>query len=155
MGKRGYKARPAIERLLERVEIDPGTGCWNALFSKVRGGYSRIAIYPKTEVYVHRLAYEHFRGSIPEKLDVHHICRNPKCVNPDHLELLTRYEHTHRSLYSNAAKMFCRNGHRLSLDNVYQRPSTGYRECRICRKLRKKKYGDFLARSLGKTKKHD
>jgi len=152
--KRGYKARPAIERLLEKVNFDLRTGCWIYPMREVRGGYCRISIGSR-EVYAHRLAYEHFCDPISDGFEIHHICGNPRCVNPSHLELVTRYDHTHRSFYSNASKQFCRNGHQLSSDNVYRRPSTGHRECRICRKLRKEKYGNSLAQSLRETKKHD
>lgn len=47
---------------------------------------------------VHRVAYRHAFGEIPEGMVVHHTCGNKECQNPWHLVLLTREEH--RSLHS-------------------------------------------------------
>ncbi len=42
---------------------------------------------------VHRAVYEHFRGPIPEGLEIHHHCRNRVCANPDHMGILTHAHH--------------------------------------------------------------
>lgn len=42
---------------------------------------------------VHRLVYELSIGPIPDKHDVHHRCENKLCINPEHLEAVTRREH--------------------------------------------------------------
>lgn len=46
----------------------------------------------KTEIYLHRYAYQTYKGEIPEGLIVRHICDNSRCLNPNHLELGTQYE---------------------------------------------------------------
>lgn len=43
---------------------------------------------------VHRLMYRLFIGEVPEGMVIHHRCRTTDCVNPDHLELMTRSGHT-------------------------------------------------------------
>jgi hypothetical protein len=43
-----------------------------------------------------RFIYEEVVGPIPAAHELHHRCENPRCVNPDHLEPVTRAEHAKR-----------------------------------------------------------
>lgn len=45
---------------------------------------------------VHRYAYEHEVGPIPDGLDLDHLCRIRHCCNPAHLEPVTRGENLRR-----------------------------------------------------------
>lgn len=69
--------------------VDPETGCWNW------NGHIRSNGYPGTMMSrgipenAHRAYYEKHKGLIPEGLTLDHLCRNRKCVNPDHLEAVT------------------------------------------------------------------
>lgn len=42
---------------------------------------------------LHRLEWEKVHGPIPEGFEVDHKCKNRKCQNVNHLQLLTRSEH--------------------------------------------------------------
>lgn len=56
-----------------------------------RGGYGAFHIgEPDRIVSAHRWAYEEIIGPIPEGLEIDHLCRTPACVNPAHLEPVTR-----------------------------------------------------------------
>jgi hypothetical protein len=45
----------------------------------------------------HRVAYELFIGSIPAGYEIDHLCRNRMCVEPTHLEPVTKLENRRRS----------------------------------------------------------
>lgn len=68
-------------------EVDAETGCWNWLKAvmECRGGY------PSGRP--HRKYWEAANGPIPVGHDVHHTCKNPRCVNPDHLEAIADRDH--------------------------------------------------------------
>lgn len=72
-------------------------GCWVWNGTRTRAGYATMSVECKT-VYVHRWAYEHFVGPIPKGLELDHLCRNTRCVNPDHLEPVTHAENNRRAV---------------------------------------------------------
>ncbi len=75
----GHKAKSS-----ETYQVDPETGCW--VFQRHRkDGYARITRDGK-RVYAHRWYYEQAKGPIPAEMDLDHLCSNPACCNPDHLE---------------------------------------------------------------------
>lgn len=45
----------------------------------------------------HRVSYELAKGPIPPGLDVMHLCHNPRCTNPAHLEAGTRRQNMQTS----------------------------------------------------------
>lgn len=69
--------------------------CW-LWTSTLRRGYGRFWIAPGRFVPAHRFAYELLVGPIPEGLELDHLCRNPACVNPAHLDPVTHRENVRR-----------------------------------------------------------
>jgi hypothetical protein len=70
------------------------TGCWEWALKLNAAGYGRISSHRLA----HRWIYELAVGLIPVGYELDHLCRNPPCVNPDHLEAVTRAEHARRRL---------------------------------------------------------
>lgn len=77
-------------RFWRHVTIAPG--CWLWIKAKT---YANFWDGTK-QVPAHRFAYEYLFGPIPDGLEIDHLCRNPPCVNPGHLEPVTRKENVGR-----------------------------------------------------------
>ncbi len=75
--------------------VDPNTGCWLWLLATNLPGYG-VRRRGRGQVYAHRAAYEARFGPIPVGLEIDHRCRQPSCVNPDHLEAVTHAENVRR-----------------------------------------------------------
>lgn len=137
---------PAFERFVRFLCEDPERGCW--LWTggrKSQMGYGEFCLYHGKVVSAHRWAYEHFRESIPAGFDLDHLCRNPICVHPWHLEVVTRQENLLRGRNHLRDKTHCPHGHPYSGDNLIIRKSDAGRLCRACRKAQQKAF------SLGRT----
>lgn len=89
-------------RIYDRIIPEPNSGCWLWIGGHdPKTGYG-TARYPKDGINkvqpVHRIVYELEKGPIPDKMDLDHLCRNPACVNPDHLEPVTHKENMIRGV---------------------------------------------------------
>jgi hypothetical protein len=120
-------------------EVDEN-GCWIWL-GKISGrGYGSFPV-GKMNYAAHRIYYEKAKGEIPEGLVLDHLCRNIKCVNPDHLEPVPARENTLRGVGPtaiNARKTHCPKGHPYDDDNL--KINRGRRHCKICDAAHKLNY---------------
>lgn len=119
-------------RVLSHILIDEACECWLWQGRLSVGGYGIIGIDGK-KYYAHRVVFLWKGGRIPEGLDLDHLCRVRNCVNPKHLEPVTRRENLMRGETipaKRAAKTQCSNGHPLDKFNTYL--YKGKRDCRIC-----------------------
>lgn len=108
-------------------------------------GYG-VTIVNQRHEYAHRFAFEMQYGPIPQGLVLDHICRNPICVNPAHLEAVTQKVNTYRGKAvevwkQQSTKTHCTNGHELTGENVYREgPDGRNRRCRICKNAAHERY---------------
>lgn len=73
-------------RLVENMEVDANTGCWNWTGYILPEGYAQFNLsVAEGWVRAHRKSYELFYGEIPAGGHVLHRCNNKRCVNPLHL----------------------------------------------------------------------
>lgn len=70
---------------------EPNSGCWLWLghLNKVTG-YGGVRIEGRRCVSAHRAYYLKHRGPVPDGKELDHTCRVRSCVNPWHLEAVTR-----------------------------------------------------------------
>lgn len=85
------------DALRRKTRVDPETGCHIWTGSKGVYGYGCMSVGPRRRQGTHRFAYELKYGPIPEGMTLDHLCRNPSCVNPDHLEPVTNAENVKRA----------------------------------------------------------
>jgi hypothetical protein len=127
-------------KLLTKIQV-LDNGCWIYLGNTNDGGYPTWRPYPTSKVeYVHRCSYEIFNGPIPEGLEPDHTCKRRNCINPEHLEAVTRRVNVLRSdnpAGINARKTHCIRGHEFTPENTYPngRDRKG-RGCVACRNMR-------------------
>ena len=128
------------EWLMSKVDTMT-SDCWLWNGSMYQNGYGK---YGRRGIMAHRIFYTLFRERVPEDMSLDHLCRNRKCVNPDHLEIVTFLENVMRgdSQHAiNARKSHCKQGHEFTSDNTYVPPKRpGRRHCQECIRIASTKY---------------
>ena len=125
-------------RFWEKVSVAGTDNCWEWQAYVNHQGYGKFRVNGKT-VFAHRFMLEVVCGrDIAPSLESDHLCRNRKCVNPSHIELVTHRENTLRGIgptARNAARERCRRGHLLEMARVGSRQ----RFCRPCKNERERR----------------
>ena len=78
------------KRFRKQISVCEHTNCWNWHGQCInrRGRYSNE--------YTHRYTYKRLVGPIPPTMTIDHLCKNPLCCNPTHLEAVPMSENTRR-----------------------------------------------------------
>lgn len=137
---------PKIQKCIDLALSRPGE-CVLWVGSVMKNGYGRCGWQGKVRL-AHRVVWALDKGldDIQSFGELDHLCRNRSCVNPSHLEEVTRKENIVRSnslSAINSRKTHCKNGHEFAGENLIINKS-GSRSCRICsrehwRKVSRKK----------------
>jgi HNH endonuclease len=122
------------------ANVEKTDGCW-LWTAGLAQGYGHLGWNGRTD-YAHRVAYELLVGPVPEGLTIDHLCRERRCVNPTHMEAVTRWENVRRSptnLFALRAKASrCHRGHEFTTENTMT--DSGRRKCRRCHNERQRRY---------------
>lgn len=123
--------------------VDVGD-CWEWTGPTSVGGYGKIRWACFEESYTHRVSWTMLVTAIPPGMFIDHLCRNRKCCNPDHLEVVTHQTNMGRG-FSPTARLsksgLCKKGHEQTPENTHRNPSKkqpNARACSICRNERRR-----------------
>lgn len=127
-----------MEKLLSKIEKT--ATCWNWTGSTEKG-YGRLS-WDGKNYRAHRLVYELLVGEISTGLVLDHLCRNTRCVNPEHLEPVTNSENIRRSHEFRIPSKACKNGHLWVPGKVlkFKHNKNPVRICNQCRNIWMNKY---------------
>lgn len=135
-----------VARLLAKIDKDgplpkwaPFLGpCWIWAGKPKAEGYGTFTVERRPE-YAHRASYVIHRGPIPDGLVIDHLCRVRICVNPAHLEPITRHENFVRGIRAIHPEhgTHCAQGHEWNDENTYWNPARTQRHCRVCSRERR------------------
>lgn len=143
--------RPAIERFFEKVKFT--SGCWEWTGTRHRYGYGMFSLNRKSTesmTTAHRALFKISNTPIPKGMVIDHICKNPPCVRPSHLRVVTQrqnyIDYSDSIAAKNSRKKFCKRGHPFNKSNTYRlllKNGNYQRQCKICwvedKRLLKKK----------------
>ncbi len=122
----------SVNNFIKKVKILEN-GCWEWTASKKSPPalpYGFFGWQGKNQL-AHRVSWVWSGKALDTKLEIDHaVCNYASCVNPDHLEQVTRHTNLMRSTgitAKNARKTHCPKGHPYSGVN-----SQGRRICNIC-----------------------
>lgn len=141
----------AEDRFFSRIERDGDCWLWTGALGG--GGYALFGANGKRGM-AHRWSYEHHVGPIPDGMEIDHVChtravragtceggddcQHRRCVNPAHLDVVTRVENVARG-NGHGRETHCPQGHPYNDENTYITPN-GWRDCRRCINRRAREY---------------
>jgi hypothetical protein len=102
----------AVNALTVGFEV-VASGCW-----LWEGSFNSLGYPVVYRFYAHRIMYRIHKGAIPWGTEIDHLCRNPSCVNPEHLEAITHGENLRRGKFPNTIKTHCPRGHEYTDQNT-------------------------------------
>ena len=127
-----------IEDRLARYSYSVKSGCiiW---FGALTMGYGCVW-HQKKRRKAHVVAYEIVNGPVPDGFELHHTCMNRNCINPAHLQPVTRGQHQilePRRFVGDVTH--CKQGHAFDAENT-RINRNGRRSCRKCHALWQRGY---------------
>jgi hypothetical protein len=121
------------KRFWDKVDISD-SGCWMWTAQINCNGYGVFWLKEVSTTLSHRILFIVLIKTITLELDLDHLCRVRCCVNPDHLEPVTRAENLRRGRHRCENITHCPAGHSYSGDNLSMYGNN--RQCRTCHRTK-------------------
>lgn len=121
-----------VERFWSKVEKTEACWLWHGTITTT--GYGHFWLNGKNRK-SHRVAYEMENGPIQNDLPLDHLCRNPPCVRPSHLEPVTTAENALRGNNGllEKSRTHCPKGHPYDEKNTWMKKDRNGRKSRSCK----------------------
>lgn len=130
--EKGFSIDP-VKRFMSYVTKEE-CWLWNGGFNVYGYGYFRLSRHLGVGCKAHHASLFLLRNvRVPKGMTVDHLCFNPACVNPDHLEVVSNRKNIRRAA---AKRTHCKNGHAYPNRFVGKR---GSHRCKICLRNRRQK----------------
>lgn len=139
------------ERFWSKCIPEPNSGCWLWLGQLNHSGYGLFWNIDRGRMEkAHRVSFLSSGRIYPSDHVTDHLCRTRNCVNPLHMEAVTRQENTRRGDLStcgnhHSTKTHCPHGHEYTPENTYtghmskRRGGRTYRMCATCNLAQQKR----------------
>lgn len=101
-------------------KVQKTESCWNWIGYIDKMGYGSVWNGDMPRL-AHRVSLKIAGIDIPPGMTVDHLCRNTRCVRPDHLRIITPSQNSRESnspASSNGRKTHCKNGHEFTPENT-------------------------------------
>jgi len=121
-------------------DYSPNLGpCWIWMAAHDGNGYGQFSLWPLPNIRAHRFSYQVIVGPVPDGLQLDHMCRVHRCVNPSHLHPVTKRDNVllgQGVSAQNARKTHCVNGHPFDSSNTAYIKEGNWtrRRCITCRR---------------------
>lgn len=140
-----------LARIFSKIHVNhehpyKGSYCWEWQGCLSTNGYAKLKWQTRSE-FAHRILYAWLVAPLIHArflVELDHLCRNRRCVNPAHLELVSRRENLRRGetvMSVNLNKTHCKRGHELAGNNIDQ-SKLPYRICLLCRQILARSFRD-------------
>lgn len=122
-------------RIKERTTVTE-SGCWEWQGPRDSKGYGSTFVGSRVDgtrrcIRTHRMAWEAWRGPIPDGMTIDHLCETKPCCNPDHMEVVTNAENQRRR---SMRMTHCRRGHERNPTNT-RLNAAGHWQCLPCLRI--------------------
>jgi hypothetical protein len=134
MGKHSETLAEKLERM---TAPEPNTGCliFTGTWQSRGYGMVNLGLGSGERLLAHRAAWEQAHGPVPEDMTIDHLCGVKACVNPDHMEIVSRVENTIRA-HLGVRWTRCHRGHDLTnpanLLIAVRKDGRQHRQCAAC-----------------------